>query len=68
MTLTAYVTGASGFVGSNLVHELHRQGWQIHVLVRPSSSLNDIADLPLTDEDGQVVARARATIKLLSHR
>ena len=27
-----------------------------------------IADLPLTDEDGQVVARARATIKLLSHR
>jgi dihydroflavonol-4-reductase len=58
MTLTAYVTGASGFVGSNLVRELHRQGWLIHVLARPSSSLDDIADLPMTVHRGDIVNSA----------
>lgn len=58
MTLTAYVTGASGFVGSNLVHELHRQGWKIHVLVRPTSSLDDIADVPMTVHTGDIVNSA----------
>ena len=58
MSRTAYVTGASGFVGSHLVRELHRQGWQVHVLVRPSSSLEDIADVPKIVHQGDIVNAA----------
>ena len=42
MSLTAFVTGASGFVGCNLVAELHKQGWQVKSVnssARESSSM-----------------------------
>lgn len=55
MSLTAFVTGATGFVGSNLARELVRQGWDVTVLVRPSSHLSDIEDLPLTIRQGDIV-------------
>lgn len=58
MSLTAFVTGASGFVGSNLVRELDRQGWKITVLLRESSSLEDITDLPLQVCTGDIVDAA----------
>ncbi len=48
MSLNAFVTGATGFVGSNLVRELHQQGWNVTVFARPSSSLEDICDVPVT--------------------
>jgi len=54
MSLTAFVTGASGFVGSRLVRELHQQGWQVHILARRSSSLDALADLPLTVHTGDI--------------
>jgi dihydroflavonol-4-reductase len=54
MSLTAFVSGASGFVGSNLVRELHQQGWRVHVLVRPTSSLEDIEQLPVTVHYGDL--------------
>jgi nucleoside-diphosphate-sugar epimerase len=54
MTLTAFVTGATGFLGSRLVRELNDQGWQVHVLARETSSLRDIAELPLTVHRGDV--------------
>lgn len=55
MSLTAFVTGATGFVGSNLARELHRQGWVVTALVRPSSSLADIEGLPLDIRSGDIV-------------
>lgn len=55
MSPTAFVTGASGFVGSNLARELHNQGWRVHVLVRRTSSLEDISDLPVTMHYGDIV-------------
>ncbi len=58
MSLEAFVTGASGFVGSNLVRELHNQGWQVHVLARPGSSLEDIADVPMEVHRGDIVDSA----------
>ncbi len=39
------VTGAAGFIGSNLVRRLLRQRWEIHVLCRPSSRLTRLADI-----------------------
>lgn len=58
MTRTAFVTGASGFVGSHVARELHRQGWQVDVLVRPTSSLEDIRDVPATVHTGDIVDAA----------
>jgi len=58
MSLTAFVSGASGFVGSNLVRELHSQGWTVHVLARPSSSLDEIEGTPVTVHHGDITDRA----------
>ncbi|MEC5143906.1 NAD-dependent epimerase/dehydratase family protein [Chitinophaga sp. 212800010-3] len=40
------VTGASGFLGSNLTRELYRIGYDIKVLIRPSADIKCIADIP----------------------
>lgn len=43
----ALVTGATGFVGSNLVRRLVADGWDTHIITRPVSSLellNDVSD------------------------
>jgi nucleoside-diphosphate-sugar epimerase len=58
MSLSAFVTGATGFVGSNLVRELHEQGWQTTVLARPTSSLDDISDIPVNVKIGDIVDAA----------
>lgn len=58
MSLTAFVTGASGFVGSNLVRELDRQGWRTTVLVRDSSFTGDIEDFPIEIRHGDIVDAA----------
>ncbi len=55
MSLTAFVTGASGFLGSNLVRELGKQGWETTVIVRPTSLLDDIQDIPLNIHQGDIV-------------
>jgi nucleoside-diphosphate-sugar epimerase len=39
------ITGASGFIGSHLARKLVNDGWQVHILVRASSSLAAIADI-----------------------
>lgn len=52
----ALVTGGTGFVGSHLVHELVRDGWQVHVIVRPGSDLSLLGkiknELVLHEYDG----------------
>ena len=55
MKLKAFVTGATGFVGSNLVHELHHQGWEITVLARKTSIMDDLRDTPVKVYTGDVV-------------
>ncbi len=41
----AIVTGATGFVGSNLCRELLNNGWKVSIIVRPTSSLRNIEDI-----------------------
>ncbi|KAK7283305.1 hypothetical protein RIF29_12732 [Crotalaria pallida] len=36
------VTGASGYLGGRLCNALHRQGYSVRVLVRPTSDLSDL--------------------------
>lgn len=43
--MIALITGITGFVGSHLGRRLVRNGWQVHGVVRPGSSLEAIADV-----------------------
>jgi dihydroflavonol-4-reductase len=40
------ITGANGFLGSNLTRELYRMGYDIKIIVRPAADLKGIADIP----------------------
>jgi len=57
MGLTAFVSGATGFVGSHLVRELYLQGWSVHVLARPTASLEDIEGIPVIVHHGDITDR-----------
>lgn len=35
----ALITGATGFIGSNLVRRMVSDGWEVHIIVRPNSDL-----------------------------
>ncbi len=48
------VTGATGFVGSWVVHELAARGHAVRALVRPTSSLANLEGLPLERAQGDV--------------
>jgi dihydroflavonol-4-reductase len=40
------ITGANGFLGSNLTRELFRMGYEIKIMVRPAADMKGIADIP----------------------
>lgn len=52
--MRAFVTGGSGFVGANLVRLLLQQGYQVRVLVRPSSCLNNLQSLDVELVEGNL--------------
>ena len=41
--MNCFVTGASGFIGANLVHELVARGHRVRALVRPGADLRGLA-------------------------
>jgi dihydroflavonol-4-reductase len=41
------VTGATGFLGTNLVHQLVEAGWDVRTIVRTGSNIEHIKSLPI---------------------
>ena len=54
MQKTAFVTGATGFLGINLVRELAQQGWQVSAIKRPTSNIEYLKPFNIQLIDGDV--------------
>jgi dihydroflavonol-4-reductase len=55
MDKTAFVTGATGFVGLNLVKHLTESGWRVTALHRPTSKLAYLRRFPVELVEGDLV-------------
>lgn len=55
--MNCFVTGASGFVGANLVHELIERGHRVKVLLREGSDARGIAGLEVERVSGDLSDR-----------
>ena len=60
--MNCFVTGASGFIGANLVHELASRGHRVKALLRPGSNLRGLEGAEFESVEGDLgdVARLRA--------
>ncbi len=56
--MKCFVTGASGFIGANLVHELIERGHSVKALLRTESSLRGLEDAEVERVCGDVSDRA----------
>jgi dihydroflavonol-4-reductase len=56
--MKCFVTGASGFIGANLVHELKARGHAVRALLRPTADLRGLAGAEYERVDGDVGDRA----------
>ena len=61
----AFVTGATGFLGLNLVEQLTDAGWRVSALYRPSSDLTYICRFPVEVVEGDLldISELRAEAK-----
>src|SRR5262245_56192069 len=60
--MTTLITGAAGFVGSHVARLLARRTDHVRVLVRPTTQLRFIEDLPLEFVQGDLRDRASLAI------
>ncbi len=56
--MNCFVTGASGFIGANLVDELLARGHAVKALLRPAGDLRGLAGLDFERVNGDVTDRA----------
>jgi dihydroflavonol-4-reductase len=52
--MNCFLTGGSGFIGANLVHELVSRGHHVKVLLRPKSDLRGLAGVEFERVSGEV--------------
>ncbi len=57
--MKCFVTGASGFIGANLVHELVNRGHEVKALVRASSDLRGLSGVKFEPVAGDLSQRER---------
>jgi dihydroflavonol-4-reductase len=55
--MNCFVTGASGFIGANLVHELNARGHRVKALLRPQADLRGLVGADFERADGDVSDR-----------
>src|SRR5262245_14196105 len=55
--MRCFVTGASGFLGANLVHELAARGHQVRAFVRERSDLRGLAGVEFERVNGELSDR-----------
>ena len=53
--MTCFVTGASGFIGANLVHELNARGHTVRALLRPNADLRGLEGASYERVDGDLL-------------
>lgn len=56
--MNCFVTGGSGFIGANLIHELVARGHHVRVLLRPGSDVRGLAGAEYERVEGDVGDRA----------
>jgi dihydroflavonol-4-reductase len=56
--MNCFVTGASGFIGANLVHELVARGHRVKALIRPGGNLRELQGADFERVEGDVGDRA----------
>jgi dihydroflavonol-4-reductase len=56
--MKCFVTGGSGFIGANLVHELNARGHRVRALLRPGADLRGLAGADFERVGGDVSDRA----------
>src|SRR6266545_6305426 len=59
--MTCFVTGATGFIGANLVHELCARGHRVKALLRPNANMRGLAGVELERVPGDVADQAGLT-------
>jgi dihydroflavonol-4-reductase len=62
--MNCFVTGASGFIGANLVHELVARGHRVKVLLRPGSDARGLAGAACERVEGDLGDRVRLSAGL----
>jgi dihydroflavonol-4-reductase len=55
--MKCFVTGASGFIGANLVHELVARGYSVKVLLRPESDVRGLDGATFERVTGNLIDR-----------
>src|ERR1051325_4646868 len=55
--MKCFVTGASGFIGANLVHELNARGHEVKALMRPTADVRGLAGAQFERVTGDVSDR-----------
>ena len=55
--MKCFLTGAGGFIGANLAHELFARGYQVKALVRPQSDLRGLRGLDCEKVQGDLLER-----------
>ena len=62
--MNCFVTGASGFIGANLVHELNARGHEVRALLRPNADVRGLAGAQFERVSGDVSDRAALVASL----